>query len=814
MSDANIQQQDFRGGINAQYTTLRPDGNSYPLLVNGRTRANEIAPIRSPLRDTNVATGVYQNLTGVGSTLIIVVSGRAYYRDTVTNNGWRPVVGVSLDPTADVIDSCPVPASTINFKRTGPIESVRFTNSAASNSTEGLILTDGITQPSFVYPSGDLIEGRATQTYDQWSDSGVREYVPIGRYPVMAGSRMFMAIKGPSGYLNRIACSVSGRPVDFVMNIDDQTGDKTGDALTTATAAGLDSLSGLYSVPGDTGTFVATTLRETKLMAPVANSSFFGEFRYAAQTLFPVGVVNNQSAVDINGDSAFISPFGVHSFNAVLQNKYESQNEPISADIYRLLATTQTYGATCDFMGYAFFSLETVFGPAVLVYDKLMSKFVSIDMYAGIGQIKQFAKVFTSTGVSRLFFITSNNQLYEFGAADTWETCRFYIGDWNSGTGNAVLSLRRVSAVFANVTEETQVSVTTFHDRALGPTVTIGLQPADVNTAPIISVPMVLRALPSVRLLDYSLATPGLQFACGAMLEWASPATLNFLTLGINTLSANPTALANGYLTGTPIPAQVQKFALVGDFDGSSTCTAALLRLAEDYTIIGLGDFLYTANHTTDWAAYARTLQVLMEAGRMFNIAGNHDLDYDSGAVYMNKLGNGTRYGYRKFGTNVLFASFNTGWKTSTLGVNGVSALEPDGNQYGEAQYNKLAGTLATSTARFKFLFLHEPMYSSGNYYPGYPLIRDYLRGLGIAGVFNGHDHNYQRHNVNGLNYFTIGTGGRARNGIRAVRLPSFQAGRDDTFGYLDLQVDTYSARTKFVSTDGLSDFDHCLIHP
>jgi len=434
------QQSNFLGGLDARFDSLRPDGSTYPLMINGRVRQNAVSTIPKPLRDTALAEGTYQAITAVGSVLIVFVSGAAWYRDTETNDSWRQVTGLALDTTGDV-DTCDLPASTINYARTGPIDLVKFNNSPARATDEGILATDGINQPYLLYPeAGGIISARPTFTYAQWLEtpSGeLREYVPVGRYPIFVGQKLYMAIKGTPGVLNRIAQSVTGRPLDFVVAIDDATGNKAGDALTTAHAVGFDPITGLYRTSTEAA-FIVGTANNTVAVAPdYTNTQFFGEPALRNAPLFPVGVLNNKSAVDLNGDSGFITPTGIHSFNATMQARFQSNNDPISAQVTKLLAPVQTFGATADFDNYAFFAVNTVFGPGVMVFDKTLSDqqrqgiFVSLDLYAGIGEIKQFARTSAPSG-NRLFFITADNRLYEFGAADTRETCRYYIGEWNS----------------------------------------------------------------------------------------------------------------------------------------------------------------------------------------------------------------------------------------------------------------------------------------------------------------------------------------------------------------------------------------------
>ena len=808
--DLVYQQVSFMGGLAARYDQLRPQSDAYPLLVNGRVRDNAVTPINKPLEDTTLIGGVKQNITAVGSILIAFVAGQAWYRDTDTTNGWRNIPGVALDATTDVIDTCSIPASTVNYKRSGPVDAVSFNNSSARATEEGILAADGIGQDYLIYPQlGGTLAGRITQTYAQWTettDGSQREYVPIGRFPTFAGQKLYKVIKSSGGFLNRIAGSVSGRPLDFVIAIDNTTGDKAGDALFTAHSVGFDPVSGLYATSFDDGSFVVTTPNNTVGVTPdLFNGTFFGEPYLRNTPLFPTGALNGKAAVDVNGDTAFITPTGIHSFDATAQKKVASNNDPIAIQIQRLLAEVQTFGAAISFRDYAFFAIDTIFGPGVAVYDKTLAgpdnklgRFIGLDLYAGIGQIKQFARTTSPTG-DRLFFITADDRLFEFGAASTRETCRFYIGDWNSGSGSVSQTFSRALAVFSNVVEEGNIQVTQYSDKEVVEKVSYPFQPGTVSEAPIIPLPYRIPANKSNGVVNYQAASGRLGFAVGVMFEWNTSAQLVFASIESTADPKAPGTLSQLYQRSLTPDTASRRFAFVGD-TAPGDVVNALVRLPTDVTVIGLGDFFYGANHVADYAAYASTLQVLRAQGRLHTIAGNHDLDIDGGLQINNTFNNGSRYKSVVIGVCEFFF-YNAGWNTATLGTNPPLAnLEPNGNDVNSVQASWLKASLAASTAQFKFVIMHEPPYSSSTYSPGYTTLRLPFRAWGATAVFAGHDHNYQRHIVDGLNYLTVGTGGHSLRPISATPLDEFQAGEDEAYGYVLATVDAFNVTTEFIT--------------
>lgn len=787
------------------FDLMRKEANSYPLLINGRVREDVIEPINAPVRDMQIPTGTLQNITGIGSVLIAFVNGQPYWRDVTTSNGWASIAGAELSASVAEIDTAVIPASTINFKRTGPADDVTFNNSPARETLEGILATDGVAQPTFIYPlpSGALA-GRPTFTYAQWTETpagDLREYVPIGRFPTFVGEKLFMAIKGPTGRLNRIAQSVSGRPLDFVMAINNITGDKLYPALNTAHAVGYDTISGLFATNFDDGSFVVGNTSSVVGVTPQYSSLFFGEPRLRNTPLFKSGLLNQKSVVDLNGDAGLLTPTGIHSFNATEQKYVASNNDPLSSAIRRLIVTPFTYGCTVEFDDYAFFACETVFGPGIVVYDKTLEKFVALDLLSDIGAIKQFAKTIAPSG-ERLFFITEDNRLYEYGAADTKETCRFYMGDWNTSVGRVLQTLGRTSLIFTNVIESCDVKVTAFGDRVETDSAVFTLAPGTVTDAPVSPVPFKYANTLCTGVIDYCNANQAVHYGVGVMVSWNTAARLAFATLQVDVDERAPMVLST---QTTTVPA---RFALVGDFS-AAVGGEALFKLPQDYIAIGLGDFFYTTDHDADYAAYAGNLVKLRAAGRLIATRGNHDIDYDDGAKFFQTFGNGQRYFSRVVG-DVEFFIINPGWDTEDLG-SATPAFEPAGNTMGSAQYNWLKGAMARSTANWKFVVMHEPPYSSGTYAPGYMALRWDFRALGANAVFHAHDHIYQRHIVDGLNYIGVGTGGAPLTAIAATPTAGYQTGRS-AFGYLQLIVDKYDTSILHVGLDGTM-FDRFVIH-
>lgn len=85
-------------------------------------------------------------------------------------------------------------------------------------------------------------------------------------------------------------------------------------------------------------------------------------------------------------------------------------------------------------------------------------------------------------------------------------------------------------------------------------------------------------------------------------------------------------------------------------------------------------------------------------------------------------------------------------------------------------QMNWLEQSLKASTAKWKMVVLHHPLYSSGKKHGSALGLRRLLEPMfmryGVQAVFSGHDHIYERTKLQqGIQYFVTGAGGKTRRG-------------------------------------------------
>jgi hypothetical protein len=484
-------QTTFDGGMRRDIDPSKLEENEYTLLINGRNRNGTIQPVKLP---TQITDGVppsiskFQGLYAADSYVILFAAGKAYFRNYLSEGtGFAPVPGAfEMSPVADTLFAELVPASTINFTRSisdvtdkfSPIELV----SATSGSPQALIVQDKINQPRLILADGT---SRLTQTFAQWTLTN-REYVPVGG-AMMMGDDGKLYIISPSG--REIYHSVTGRPLDFIIAVDANANklatEAEADANALAYRPDYDPITAITK-QGSADSFYIGTSKNSYLIKKTGRL-IYGEPVFARQFLFSTGPLNNFSIADILGDTALVDFSGIRSFNAVLQDKNEGRNLPFSKEIFRLIeGITQTSTAAITFDNYALFSVTTVYGPAILVYDTLLAKWVAVDIYPGVGLVKQFCEVKLPTG-RFLFFITTDNKLYQAFAGNT-ATVSLYTKEFCTNDPEIQHKVDFLKTVFTDITETGTVTVTPLVDRKAGSTSTKPLTTA--NGVP--ALPMVI----------------------------------------------------------------------------------------------------------------------------------------------------------------------------------------------------------------------------------------------------------------------------------------------------------------------------------
>jgi predicted phosphodiesterase len=163
--------------------------------------------------------------------------------------------------------------------------------------------------------------------------------------------------------------------------------------------------------------------------------------------------------------------------------------------------------------------------------------------------------------------------------------------------------------------------------------------------------------------------------------------------------------------------------------------------------VLHSGDLVANGHSAHEWETFFGIERELMAHAPLFPTLGNHE-------------GDALHY------FDLFYLPGNERWYTFDYGnarfvclqVDSIAAFHP-----GSEQYSWLEETLAANTQPWLFVYFHIPPYSS---------VQDSLEGdvrqalpplferYGVDVVFNGHKHNYERNEVNGVTYVVTGGGG------------------------------------------------------
>jgi hypothetical protein len=209
-----------------------------------------------------------------------------------------------------------------------------------------------------------------------------------------------------------------------------------------------------------------------------------------------------------------------------------------------------------------------------------------------------------------------------------------------------------------------------------------------------------------------------------------------------STIAASPEAL--GYRAGDLV------FAVKGDWGAGTpaqrrvTRAMCALRATVPFTdVLTVGDNFYDPDGVATQRNFLTPEKCLIDAGiRWRAVWGNHDWNHSSTRA---ALGTPSH------------------WYTWTKG--GAQFFALDSNQTDDAaQRGWLESELRASTAKVKIVYFHHPPYTAGSVHPPdkgvrarwVPLFEQY----GVTLVLNGHEHDYEHHIVNGIDYVVSGGGG------------------------------------------------------
>lgn len=838
-------QNDFSGGLDTQMDPAKSGNMSYPLMLNGRVRKNIVSPTNKHL-ELDAPKGIYQGLYIVGSFMVLFVSGRAWYAELTSDKiAFFPVRNWATMSTTALRIFCElVPATSNQFIRSGSPQNVALSFSDSIGVfPEALYCFDNVNQGQAIFPNK---RAERLGTYANWT-SKRPQYVPVGKLPAQCGSKLFLV--APDG--KSIYQSVSGRSNDFVVNVIDADPIKGGDATTTSTTVSFNEITAMRSL--STGSLLVGTLYSTHEVELDATRPVFGEPYLQPVTLFPSGIINELSIIDILDDTAFITQSGIHAFNVVAQAKRESNNFAFGAKIRGLITDLDNDKSiiqkdTCAglYNDYAFFAVQTIFGFGAIVYDTISKIFHALDL--GFGPVKQFATTRLS-GQERMFYITHENKLFEAFASEEVASTRIYLGEFTPTSADQDVLADVINLQFTNMRSAGQLKISVFADKEFKESFTVNVDAEGfVENIPI-SIPF-----PSSKQgasVSFQLSNSTASWRLGMLLEWNFNGALSDMSIDGTIRTQDNLALnvpVEGkieryvFLADSGYPSELnpggsfpgegfvvvnvvkgEKYAYVANGNGSLANGNLILNegvftaLSNQVVITGTGAMTFSLRLGTNYinvvnavvaegadavwhgGDFAYEVASLMDVkisllpwktNKFLPVVGNHDIITSSGLYFYAGLKT-ARYYSKEYGLVGVFV------------YNGNHS-EPDGYDENSIQAQHLRNWIASSPAKYKLILCHFPMYTNdSNHSPGDPSLR-FMETLGVSAVIAGHAHKMERYYVKGFPSFVCGAGGHTLRGYTATpqNTPAFT---DNThYGYLLVEADDLTCTLSFKSVEGV----------
>ena len=127
---------------------------------------------------------------------------------------------------------------------------------------------------------------------------------------------------------------------------------------------------------------------------------------------------------------------------------------------------------------------------------------------------------------------------------------------------------------------------------------------------------------------------------------------------------------------------------------------------------------------------------------------------------------------------------------------------EPDGVSAESRQATWLKQRLHASKSCYDVVYFHHPGYSTSQHGPTFPM-RWPFRAWGAEVVMAGHDHTYERFDVDGIPYFVNGLGGAPKYNFPEPATPETKFRYNDEYGAMLVTATTTEIVYDFFTIDG-----------
>jgi hypothetical protein len=255
----------------------------------------------------------------------------------------------------------------------------------------------------------------------------------------------------------------------------------------------------------------------------------------------------------------------------------------------------------------------------------------------------------------------------------------------------------------------------------------------------------------------------------------------------------------------SPTPIPVVRFAVIGDFGRAGPDLKAVADLIDSWQvdfIITTGDNNYPdgAQETIDSnigqyfhayiSPYIGEYGPGADINRFFPSLGNHDWRAENAQPYLD---------YFELPGNERYYEFE--WDFIHFFVLDSDSDEPDGIEKDSIQGEWLKQAMATSIAPWKIVYFHHSPYSSGNHGSDQDLQWPFPE-WGADAVITGHDHLYERLEIDDTLYLVNGLGGRSRYNFHTL-VPGSQVRYNEEYGAVLAVATPFRIEFQFVNIGG-----------
>lgn len=259
---------------------------------------------------------------------------------------------------------------------------------------------------------------------------------------------------------------------------------------------------------------------------------------------------------------------------------------------------------------------------------------------------------------------------------------------------------------------------------------------------------------------------------------------------------------AAGTWTTAPDDARPFSFLLYGDSRSNPATHAAIvqgmLKIPSDF-LVGTGDLTARGDDPRDWDTFFAVEQKLLADRSLYTAVGNHELygaDRRGEVAFLKYFVTGLESGEPR-----LYDTFR--WSNARFFV--LSAMDDWMGKERDWLAEQLAKADAEPGLEHRFAVLHIGPWSSGPHGSNKRMheagIPELLRKHRVEIVFSGHDHIYERGEVDGLKYMVSGGAGAPLYKIKN-HLPT-TAKVESTHHWVEVNVDGKAVRTRAVRLDG-----------